>query len=104
MNNAGIMQRKLGPVEWLIREDYQECCNVNLFGMIDVTKTFLPLLKRKKGRIVNTASIVGRMGQPHSAAYTVSKYGVEGFSECLRYHHHAYLCILLHNMHMVNFG
>ena len=85
VNNAGIMQRKLGPVEWLIKKDYQECCEVNLFGLVDVTKTFLPLIKKKKGRIVNTSSIVGIMGFPGSAPYVVSKYGVEGFSECLRY-------------------
>ena len=78
------MQRKLGPAEWLIKKDYQDCCDVNLFGLIDVCRIFLPLIKKTKGRIVNTASIVGRMGFPGSAAYVVSKYGVEGFTECLR--------------------
>jgi NAD(P)-dependent dehydrogenase (short-subunit alcohol dehydrogenase family) len=84
VNNAGIMQRRLGPAEWTSREDYQLCCDVNIFGLAEVTRIFLPLLKLTKGRIVNTASVAGRVGFPGSAAYVVSKYGVEGYSETLR--------------------
>ena len=35
-------------------EDYHKVNAVNLFGLIDVTKTFLPLVKKAKGRVVNT--------------------------------------------------
>ena len=85
VNNAGIFNTHSGPTEWLIKQDYKDPCDVNLFGLIDVTRIFLPLIKKKKGRIVNTASVVGRVGFPGAGPYVVSKYGVEGFSECLRY-------------------
>ena len=75
----------MGHPEWFIPEDYQNCLNVNLFGHINVTRIFLPLLKKSKGRIINTTSILGRIGQPVFTPYVVSKYAAEGFSECLRY-------------------
>jgi NAD(P)-dependent dehydrogenase (short-subunit alcohol dehydrogenase family) len=84
VNNAGIMQRRLGPAEWLRREDYELCCNVNVFGLAEVTRIFLPLVKIAKGRIVNTASVAGILGFPGSAAYCVSKHAVGGFTNTLR--------------------
>eukprot|EP00914_Ancora_sagittata_P018251 GHVO01036073.1.p1 GENE.GHVO01036073.1~~GHVO01036073.1.p1 ORF type:complete len:204 (+),score=10.90 GHVO01036073.1:80-691(+) len=84
VNNAGIMQRRLGPAEWLTRADFELCCDVNVFGMAEVTRVFLPLVKMTKGRIVNTASVAGRMGFPGSAAYVASKFAVEGYCETLR--------------------
>ena len=35
-------------------DDYHKVIDVNLFGLIEVTKTFIPLVKKAKGRIVNT--------------------------------------------------
>ena len=58
--------------------------DVNLFGLIDVTMTFLPLVKRSRGRIVNTASVFGRHSLGGSMPYCVSKYGVEAFTDTLR--------------------
>jgi len=58
--------------------------DVNLLGLIDVTMTFLPLVKRSRGRIVNTASMAGRVAMSGNAAYSVSKYGVEAFTDSLR--------------------
>nr|AAG44848.1 microsomal retinol dehydrogenase 2 [Branchiostoma floridae] len=84
VNNAGIAGVAGGTMEWATKEDYQVVLNVNLLGMIDVTKTFLPLLKKSRGRVVNVASAVGRMAVPQAGPYTVSKYGVEAFSDCLR--------------------
>ncbi|XP_078666284.1 retinol dehydrogenase 16-like isoform X4 [Branchiostoma floridae x Branchiostoma belcheri] len=84
VNNAGILGIMGGTMEWATLEDYQAVLNVNLLGMIDVTKTFLPLIKKSRGRIVNVASGVGRLAMPQGAPYTVSKYGVEAFSDCLR--------------------
>jgi len=48
------------------------------------TKALLPLLRKSKGRIVNVASIAGRVGLPTEPAYCVSKYGVEAYSDILR--------------------
>ena len=53
INNAGIAGRS-GPADWLNLDDYHQVINVNLFGLIDVTTTFLSLIKKEKGRIVNT--------------------------------------------------
>ena len=61
MNNAGIAM--IGPIEWVGLEDYKKVADVNLWGVIDVTKTFLPLLKKEKGRIVNISSIGGSVSK-----------------------------------------
>lgn len=83
LNNAGIAGR-VGPPEWIRIEDYEAAINVNLLGMIDVTMTFLPLVKKEKGRIVNTSSASGRFAYPPLGPYNVSKYGVEAFTDGLR--------------------
>ena len=57
---------------------------VNLYGVVFVSKAFLPLIRREKGRIVNMASAAGRLAVM-SGAYCVSKYGVEAFSDAMRY-------------------
>ena len=69
LNNAGIGSRP-GPLQWLNMNDYHKVASVNLFGVINVTMTFLPLIKKEKGRIVNTSKIffilfVGLNFQPH---------------------------------------
>ncbi|XP_019622543.1 PREDICTED: retinol dehydrogenase 16-like [Branchiostoma belcheri] len=83
VNNAGIFG-PIGSVEWPSIADYQAVLDVNLLGMIDVTKTFLPLLKKSPGRVVNVSSVGGRLSAPCTTPYAVSKYGVEGFSDALR--------------------
>ena len=44
VNNAGIIGTKLGPTEWLTRDDFLDVMNTNFFGMINVTNAFLPLV------------------------------------------------------------
>ena len=44
VNNAGITGNKIGPSEWLGRDDFLDVMNTNFFGMINVTNTFLPLV------------------------------------------------------------
>ena len=56
INNAGIMGQA-GPEDWRNMDEYNKVIAVNLFGLIDVTKTFLPLVKKAKGRVVNTGEI-----------------------------------------------
>ena len=58
---------------------------MNLFGPIDVAMTFLPLLKKTRGRVVNVSSNFGIMCYPIFAAYSVSKFGIEAFTDALRY-------------------
>ena len=83
VNNAGVVGLT-GVAEWLQGQDYKDVFDVNLFGTVSVVQAFLPLLKKCKGRIVNTASIVGRLALPGSAPYVISKYAVEAYSDIIR--------------------
>ena len=83
-NNAGINGIN-APAEWLMLKNYQDVLNINTLGLIDVTTTFLPLVKKEHGRIVNTASMMGRVAFEGMGPYCVSKYAVEAFSDALRY-------------------
>jgi retinol dehydrogenase-16 len=83
VNNAGVMG-SICPAEWLTIDDYRANADVNLYGTIDVTVTFLPLIKRSRGRVVNMSSVGGRFFVPNAYPYCVSKYGVEAFSDGLR--------------------
>ncbi|XP_050388748.1 retinol dehydrogenase 7 [Patella vulgata] len=82
VNNAGV-GGGFGTVECLNRKDYTDIMDVNLFGVIDVTKTFLPLVRKERGRIVNMASVSGRLSVTFTP-YCIAKYGVEAFSDSLR--------------------
>ena len=83
VNNAGIINN-LSWIELDNLESMKKISDVNLWGMVAVTKIFLPLLKKSKGRIVNVSSVAGRMSGPSAMSYTISKYGVEAFSDSLR--------------------
>lgn len=83
VNNAGV-SLPVGPSDWLTIEDYKSLMAVNLFGVIDVTLSVLPLIKRVKGRVVNMASVHGRI-TPTGGPYCISKYGVESFNDGLRW-------------------
>lgn len=60
VNNAGIAY--ISPIEWTPLDVFKRTADVNLWGMIDVTKTFLPLVKKSKGRVVNLSSMAGKAG------------------------------------------
>ncbi|ETE57398.1 Retinol dehydrogenase 16, partial [Ophiophagus hannah] len=82
VNNAGVSV-PTAPNEWLTKEDFKKIIDINLLGLIDVTLHMIPLLRKAKGRIVNIASIMGRLS-PFGGGYCPSKYGVESFSDSLR--------------------
>lgn len=82
MNNAGVAN-PIGPTEWMNVEDYRKVMAVNTFGVIEVSLAFLPLLKKARGRVVNTSSVLGRLSA-NGGGYCVSKYTVEAFSDSLR--------------------
>ncbi|XP_037381213.1 D-beta-hydroxybutyrate dehydrogenase, mitochondrial [Talpa occidentalis] len=83
VNNAGIST--FGEVEFTSMETYKEVAEVNLWGTVRTTKFFLPLIRRAKGRVVNISSMLGRMANPARSPYCITKFGVEAFSDCLRY-------------------
>ena len=82
VNNAGI--GPVGLIEWQTVEEMKQVLDVNLWGMVSVTKAFLPQLKKTKGRIVNVASTWGTISLPSVTAYCISKHGVQAFCDSLR--------------------
>eukprot|EP00057_Strongylocentrotus_purpuratus_P030793 XP_782726.4 PREDICTED: retinol dehydrogenase 7-like [Strongylocentrotus purpuratus] len=82
VNNAGIAGTP-GYPEWSRRDNYEKIMAVNLFGAVDVTLTFLPLLKKSSGRLVNVTSCAGRLAVV-SGGYSESKYALEAFSDVIR--------------------
>jgi len=83
VNNAGWAT--FGEVEWVSMDTYRKAMDINVFGLIDGIKTFLPLIRSGKGRIVTITSGLGRMAVPTRSPYCLTKYALEGFHDCLRY-------------------
>ncbi|XP_059575301.1 17-beta-hydroxysteroid dehydrogenase type 6-like isoform X2 [Alligator mississippiensis] len=82
VNNAGI-GGPAGPNEFLSKADFVRVLDVNLVGLIEVTLSLLPLVRRAQGRVVNVASVMGRLTL-FGGGYGPAKYGVEAFSDSLR--------------------
>ncbi|XP_023499580.2 17-beta-hydroxysteroid dehydrogenase type 6 isoform X1 [Equus caballus] len=82
VNNAGVVHSPAYS-EWLNMEVYVNVLKVNLLGVIEVTLSMLPLVRKAQGRIVNVSSILGRIAF-FGGVYCSSKYGVEAFSDVLR--------------------
>ncbi|NWV02936.1 RDH16 dehydrogenase, partial [Ptilonorhynchus violaceus] len=83
VNNAGI-GAPTAPNEWLRKEDFLKVLDVNLVGLVEVTLSLLPLVRRARGRVVNVASVMGRLSC-FGGGYCISKFGVEAFSDSLRW-------------------
>lgn len=81
-NNAGVGGG--GPMAELDLTDWEWVLGVNLWGVINGVKAFLPLFTAQgEGHIVNTASVAGLFASPFMGAYNVSKFGVVALSETL---------------------
>ncbi len=83
-NNAGS-----GRLDWLETldpaNDIDAQINVNLRGLIQVTRAVLPsMLARREGIIINMSSIAGLIPAPMYSVYAATKYGVRGFTDALR--------------------
>jgi short-subunit dehydrogenase len=84
-NNAGVMQTGFS---WDITEaQWQRMLNVNLNGVINGIRSFVPLLLRqgRPGHVINTASLAGLVSSPLMAPYNVTKQAVVALSETLHY-------------------
>lgn len=84
VNNAGF-----GRLKWLEQldpvRDIQEQLQINLAATILVAREVLPhMIARRKGHILNMASLGGFIATPTYTAYSASKFGVRGFTEALR--------------------
>ncbi|XP_076458200.1 D-beta-hydroxybutyrate dehydrogenase, mitochondrial-like isoform X2 [Babylonia areolata] len=82
VNNAG--HNFVGEVELTTMRQYLMVANINIFGMVRTTRAFLPLLRQARGRIINVTSIKGQLSSPMNAAYNISKFAGETFSEITR--------------------
>jgi len=93
------LERELGPCEVLVNDagagawgavvdtdaaTFRRMVEVNYLGTVHATAAVLAgMVDRGRGRIVNVASIAGRIGAPFEAAYSASKFAVVGYSEAL---------------------
>ncbi|MEV0381074.1 oxidoreductase [Nonomuraea sp. NPDC050643] len=83
VNNAGYATS--APIEEMPDEEFRAQMETNLYGVVNVTRAALPVLRRQRsGHFIQFSSIGGRVGgSPGLAAYQTAKFAVEGFSEVL---------------------
>lgn len=84
LNNAGYALA--GAFEASTPLQVQKQFDVNVFGLMSVTKAFIPHFREKKsGMFINVSSLSGLTTFPFNSLYHASKWAVEGFSESLSY-------------------
>ena len=97
----GVVEAMLGPVDILVNnagipggglftdashEQIDRVVDVNLLSVLHATRAFLPgMLARRRGHVINVASLAGRFATPGASLYTATKHGVVAFSESLNY-------------------
>jgi NAD(P)-dependent dehydrogenase (short-subunit alcohol dehydrogenase family) len=83
INAAGIIQ--VAPLEHLTVEDYRDAMDVHFWGPLYTMLAVIPIMRRVGGgRIVNIASIGGKVAVPHLAPYVASKFALDGLSDAFR--------------------
>jgi NAD(P)-dependent dehydrogenase (short-subunit alcohol dehydrogenase family) len=83
-NNAGY--GLIGPIEACSEEQIRSQFDTNFFGVIWVTRAFIPYFqKRESGLFITTTSICGLASYPLSSIYNASKWALEGWSESISY-------------------
>lgn len=83
VNNAGYGQ--YGNLEDVELADAQRQFDINVFGLMRVTRAVLPAMRRQRsGRIITISSVAGRMSTPFAGWYSASKHAVEALSDALR--------------------
>jgi short-subunit dehydrogenase len=83
VNNAGVEFG--GPFLERTPEEIEGLTEVNLVATMLITQAALPgMLERRRGHVVNIASMAGKVGAPFLATYSASKHGVIGFTSALR--------------------
>jgi NAD(P)-dependent dehydrogenase (short-subunit alcohol dehydrogenase family) len=82
VNNAGFAH--IAPFEQLDAADIRAQIETNLFGVINVTRAALPVMRQQRtGHIIHISSVGGRTGTPGLSAYQAAKWAVGGFTEVL---------------------
>lgn len=82
VNNAGITKDNL--ILRMPVEEFEKVIDINLKGTFNVTKSVVPyMMKKKKGKIINLASVVGISGNAGQCNYAASKAGIIGFTKSI---------------------
>jgi short-subunit dehydrogenase len=83
VNNAGV--GLYGPAEETTDDQLRQIFEVNVFGLMRVTRAFLPLLRRQgQSQIINVSSVLGHRALPWVGGYSASKAAVNALTESLR--------------------
>ncbi|CAG2102063.1 unnamed protein product, partial [Medioppia subpectinata] len=82
VNNAGVMT--YGHLEWGKFSQYTKVFDVNVFGVVRVTRKFIPLIRESKGRLVFTTAQAGRVAYDNLGVYCMSKAAIIAFTDVLR--------------------
>jgi short-subunit dehydrogenase len=84
INNAGY--GLVGFFEDLTLDEIRNQFETNFFGVLNITKKIIPIMRlQKSGIIINVSSGAGQVGFPGISAYVSTKFAIEGFSESLMY-------------------
>lgn len=84
VNNAGVAVG--GSFEQVSEADFEWLFEINFWGVVRMTRAFLPLLRASDdARLVNVSSVFGLVAPAGQVAYAASKFAVRGFSEALRH-------------------
>ena len=83
INNAGVALA--ADVEQMTDDDLDWLLGINLGGVLNGTRAFLPHLRATgEGHVVNLSSVFGLISVPSQSAYNTAKFGVRGFTDALR--------------------
>ena len=82
VNNAGYGD--IAPFEQLSSERFKALIDTNFYGVVNVTRAALPIMrKQRSGCILQISSVGGRLARPGSTGYHAAKWAVGGFTESL---------------------
>lgn len=82
VNNAGY--GSVGAIEEVPEEEIRRVFDTNVFGLIEVTRAFIPQMRvQKSGFILNLSSVAGMVSLPGAGIYAATKFAVEGITEAL---------------------
>jgi len=82
VNNAGLSLN--GPLELTPDSEIRSLFGVNVVGLLAVTRGFIPLLRKARGRLVNISSGHGLLAIPDKSVYAASKFAVQAIGDSLR--------------------
>ncbi|OAN66588.1 SDR family oxidoreductase [Sphingomonas sp. TDK1] len=82
VNNAGYA--RIAPFEQTDPASFRDQIETNLFGVVNLTRAVLPIMRaQREGTIINISSVGGRVGAPGLGAYQSAKWAVSGFTEAV---------------------